>query len=55
MAERYHRAARDGNLDILREASRKDCNKLDEDGMTPTAWAAYHGNLQALRMIIGRG
>ncbi|XP_071389902.1 pre-mRNA splicing regulator USH1G isoform X2 [Centroberyx affinis] len=55
MNDRYHKAARDGYLDLLREATRKDLNAPDEDGMTPTLWAAYHGNLEALRLIVGRG
>ena len=49
------RAARDGYLDALREATRKDCNTKDEDGMTPTLWAAFEGNLNALRLLVGRG
>ncbi|KAM6957330.1 pre-mRNA splicing regulator USH1G [Aplochiton taeniatus] len=55
MNDRYHKAARDGYLDLLKEATRKDLNAPDEDGMTPTLWAAYHGNLEALRLIVGRG
>ncbi|XP_034050355.1 Usher syndrome type-1G protein homolog [Thalassophryne amazonica] len=55
MNERYHRAARDGFLDVLKEATRKELNATDEDGMTPTLWAAYHGNLEALRLVVGRG
>ena len=55
MSDVFHKAAKDGYLDLLREATRRDCNKQDEDGMTPTLWAAYYGNLEALRMIIGRG
>ena len=55
MTEIFHKAARDGFLDLLREATRKDCNKPDEDGMTPTSWAAYYGNLEALRLIVCRG
>ena len=38
MADRYHRAAQDGYLEVLREATKKDCNTKDEDGMTPTLW-----------------
>lgn len=49
------RAARDGYLDALKEATRKDCNSKDEDGMTPTLWAAFEGNLEALRLLVGRG
>ncbi|XP_005998319.1 pre-mRNA splicing regulator USH1G [Latimeria chalumnae] len=55
MNDRYHKAARDGYLDLLKEATRKDLNSPDEDGMTPTLWAAYHGNLEALRLIVSRG
>ncbi|XP_035468046.2 Usher syndrome type-1G protein homolog isoform X1 [Scophthalmus maximus] len=55
MNDRYHRAASDGYLDVLREATRRELDAPDEDGMTPTLWAAYHGNLEALRLIVGRG
>ena len=55
MAEKFHRAARDGYLDLLREANRKEMNQPDEDGNTPTHLAAMNGNLDALRMIIMRG
>ncbi|TNM97202.1 hypothetical protein fugu_015358 [Takifugu bimaculatus] len=55
MNDRYHKAARDGRLDLLKEATRKDLNAPDEDGMTPTLWAAYHGNVEALRLIVSRG
>ena len=51
----YFRAARDGYLDLLKEATKKDCNSPDEDGLTPTSWAAYEGNLEALRLIVLRG
>ncbi|TRY93315.1 hypothetical protein DNTS_029249 [Danionella cerebrum] len=55
MNDKYHRAARDGYLDLLKEATRKELNAADEDGMTPTLWASYHGNLEALRLITARG
>ncbi|XP_013388429.1 Usher syndrome type-1G protein [Lingula anatina] len=55
MATKFHQAARDGYLDLLREATRKDADTPDEDGMTPTLWAAYFGNLDALRLLVGRG
>lgn len=42
-------------LDILREATKRDCNLKDEDGMTPTLWAAFHGHLDVLRLLVGRG
>ncbi|XP_051570391.1 ankyrin repeat and SAM domain-containing protein 4B [Myxocyprinus asiaticus] len=52
---RYHKAAIDGYLDLLKEATRKDLNTPDEDGMTPTLWAAYHGHIEALQLICSRG
>ena len=55
MAEKFHRAAGDGYLDILRSANRKEMNQPDEDGNTPTHLAAMNGNLDALRLIIMRG
>ncbi|KAH9502007.1 Usher syndrome type-1G protein [Dermatophagoides farinae] len=54
-AERIRQAVRDGYLDILRNATRKECNHQDDDGMTATHWAAYSGQLNALRIIVGRG
>uniref|UniRef100_A0A3P8UU71 USH1 protein network component sans n=1 Tax=Cynoglossus semilaevis TaxID=244447 RepID=A0A3P8UU71_CYNSE len=55
MEDRFHRAASDGFLGVLKEANRKQLNAPDEDGMTPTLWAAYHGQLEALRLIVSRG
>lgn len=55
MSDRFHRAAKDGYVDVLKEATRRDCNAPDEDGLTPTSWAAYEGNLDALRLLVGRG
>ncbi|XDV13876.1 hypothetical protein PO909_002187 [Leuciscus waleckii] len=52
---RYHKAAIDGYLELLKEATRKDLNTPDEDGMTPTLWAAYHGHIEALQLICSRG
>jgi hypothetical protein len=49
------RAAKDGILDILKEATRNDSNSRDEDGMTPTLWAAFEGHLEALRLLVVRG
>ncbi|XP_071766567.2 ankyrin repeat and SAM domain-containing protein 4B [Centroberyx gerrardi] len=51
---RYHKAAIDGYLDLLKEATRKDLNTPDEDGMTPTLWAAFHGHVDALQLICSR-
>ncbi|XP_034987479.2 ankyrin repeat and SAM domain-containing protein 4B [Zootoca vivipara] len=55
MSTRYHQAAADGNLDLLREATKKDLNTSDADGMTPTLLVAYHGNLEAMEIICRRG
>ncbi|OQR76864.1 Usher syndrome type-1G protein-like [Tropilaelaps mercedesae] len=53
--DKFHAAAVDNFLDILRETTRRDCNAPDDDGLTPTLLAAYHGNLDALRLLVGRG
>ncbi|XP_043833632.1 ankyrin repeat and SAM domain-containing protein 4B [Dromiciops gliroides] len=55
MSTRYHQATTDGYLEILKEATKRDLNLSDEDGMTPTLLAAYHGNLEALEIICSRG
>ena len=39
----YHQAARDGFLELLKETTKRDTNCKDEDGMTPTLWAAFEG------------
>ncbi|XP_075936771.1 ankyrin repeat and SAM domain-containing protein 4B [Anarhichas minor] len=51
---RYHKAAIDGYLDLLKEATRKDLNTADDDGMTPTLLAAFHGHIDALQLICSR-
>lgn len=53
--EKYHQAAKDGYLDLLREASRKDCDSRDEVGRTPVMWSAFYGHLDALRVLLSRG
>ncbi|XP_025417050.1 Usher syndrome type-1G protein homolog [Sipha flava] len=55
MNTRFHKAAQDGFVNILKEATKRDCNAKDEDGMTPTLWAAFKGHLEALRVLVGRG
>ncbi|KAM8777054.1 ankyrin repeat and SAM domain-containing protein 4B [Rhynchonycteris naso] len=55
MSTRYHQAASDSYLELLKEATRRDLNLSDDDGMTPTLLAAYHGNLEALEIICSRG
>ncbi|XP_069558868.1 ankyrin repeat and SAM domain-containing protein 4B [Brachyistius frenatus] len=51
---RYHKAAIDGYLDLLKAATRMDLNTADEDGMTPTLLAAFHGHIDALQLICSR-
>ncbi|XP_075422101.1 ankyrin repeat and SAM domain-containing protein 4B [Ascaphus truei] len=55
MSTRYHQAAVDGYDDILKEATKKDLNTTDGDGMTPTLLAAYHGHLEVLELVCQRG
>ncbi|CAG9835932.1 unnamed protein product [Diabrotica balteata] len=52
---RFHKAAKDGMLEVLKETTSRDCNTRDEQGMTPTLYAAFYGNLDALRLLCGRG
>lgn len=40
---------------MLKEATKKEINSKDDDGMTPVLWAAFEGKLDALRLLIGRG
>lgn len=50
-----YRAAKDGKIDILKEAAKKEINTKDVDGMTPVLWASFEGNLDALRLLVGKG
>nr|XP_022906201.1 Usher syndrome type-1G protein homolog [Onthophagus taurus] len=52
---RFHKAAKDGYIEVLKEATRSDCNTKDEQGMTPTLYAAFYGHLDSLRLLCGRG
>ena len=49
------RAAKDGMLDVLKEASKREINAKDEAGMSMVLWAAFEGKLDALRMLVGKG
>ncbi|CAB4060620.1 USH1G [Lepeophtheirus salmonis] len=42
-------------LKPLNPFQKKKTNQGDEDGMTPTLWAAFEGNLETLRFLIGKG
>uniref|UniRef100_A0A182SVI7 ANK_REP_REGION domain-containing protein n=1 Tax=Anopheles maculatus TaxID=74869 RepID=A0A182SVI7_9DIPT len=48
-------AAKDGLLDVLREATRSEANAKDIDGMTPVLWAAFEGHFDALKLLVARG
>uniref|UniRef100_A0A182QTZ5 SAM domain-containing protein n=1 Tax=Anopheles farauti TaxID=69004 RepID=A0A182QTZ5_9DIPT len=54
-SDRVHRAAKDGLLDVLREATRSEANAKDVDGMTPVLWAAFEGHFDALKLLVARG
>lgn len=56
-SEKYHRAAVDGYVDMLCDASKRDANAplADESRATPTHLAAQFGQLEALRILVGRG
>ncbi|KAF5302068.1 hypothetical protein FQR65_LT08618 [Abscondita terminalis] len=49
------KAAKDGLIEVLKETTRRDCNGRDEQGMTPTLYAAFYGHLEALRLLCARG
>lgn len=51
----FHRAARDGLCGVLKEATKKEINAKDADGMTPLLYAAFEGKLEAMKLMIGRG
>lgn len=51
----YHYAAKIANIEVIRKASENDLNKRDEDGRTPTHWAAFKGNINALILIVSKG
>ena len=51
----FTKASQEGDLEVLKKALKKDVNKKDEEGMTPVHWASSSGNLEALRILIGKG
>ncbi|XP_023313642.1 Usher syndrome type-1G protein homolog isoform X1 [Trichogramma pretiosum] len=51
----FFRAAKENILEILKEATRKDCNTRDDGGMTPTLWSAFEGHIEALRLLVAKG
>jgi len=59
MGDRFHRAARDGSsrrgLELLKEATSRDLNRRDKEGMTPTLIASEQGHLEAVKICVQRG
>ncbi|XP_078347690.1 ankyrin repeat and SAM domain-containing protein 4B-like [Oculina patagonica] len=55
MGDLYHKAARDSVLELLKTATKRDANRRDEDGMSPVHYAASCGNVEALRLLVGKG
>ena len=54
-SEKYWKAAKEGDIKTLSECPRNETNIQDEDGMTPVHWAAFFGNIEGLRILIGKG
>ena len=55
MGDIFHKAARDSVLELLKTATKRDANRRDEDGMSPVHYAASSGNVEALRLLVGKG
>ncbi|KAL5288554.1 USH1G family protein [Megaselia abdita] len=55
MSTRFHYAVKDGLFSELKIATKADANSRDEEGMTPLLWTAHQGNLDALKLLIGKG
>ncbi|KAL1373584.1 hypothetical protein pipiens_005137 [Culex pipiens pipiens] len=53
-AKRYHKAAREGTVRILKEANRWEVNAQDESGLTPLLCAAGEGHVEAVRVLLKR-
>ena len=50
-----HRAAREGDIAVLKKASKKELHREDKDGWIPLHWAAWKGNLEAIKTILTKG
>lgn len=51
----FHQAAKEGNVQLLRRASKKELNKPDNTGWTPMHWAAWNGAAELLKAAIDKG
>ena len=50
-----HHAAKEGDVAVLKKASKKDLYREDKDGWMPLHWAALKGNLEAIKTILAKG
>lgn len=50
-----HQAAKEGNVAVLKKASKKDVNVPDEEGWTALHWAAWNGSTVAMEIIVSKG
>ena len=50
-----HHAAKEGDIAVLRKASKKELHREDSDGWIPLHWAAWKGNLEAIKTILTKG
>lgn len=50
-----HQAAKEGNVLVLKKASKKDLNVPDEEGWTALHWASWNGNVAAIDTIVSKG
>lgn len=51
----FHQAAKDGNVQLLRRASKKELNKQDHTGWTAVHWAAWNGNAELVKAVLDKG
>lgn len=54
MDDKFYWVVKDGYLDILWSVIKKDLNVFDEDGMILILFVVVYGNLDVMRMIVGR-
>ena len=50
-----HQAAKEGNVSVLKKASKKDLNVPDEEGWTALHWASWNGSIAAIGTIVSKG
>ena len=50
-----HHAAKEGDVAVLKKASKKDFYREDNDGWMPLHWAAWKGNVEAIKTILTKG